>query len=115
MAVTDDVGSLKIRPLSPELLEQAIKNVGEDPKRREADVQAIRDWLKKQPHIIGTPSDQLIITFLRGCKFSLEKTKQKLDMHYTMKTLVPEFFKNRDLNNPTLREIFEIGYAANKL
>jgi len=108
--MADDVGSLKIRPLSPELLEQAKKNVNEVPERREADVQAIRDWLKKQPHIIAEPSDQLIISFLRGCKFSLERTKEKLDMYYTMKTIVPEFFKNRDLNSPVLREIMNQGF-----
>jgi len=106
--MADDVGSLKIRPLSPELLEQA-KKIGEDPKRRAADVQAIRDWLKKQPHIIGEPSDQLIVTFLRGCKYSLERTKEKIDMHYTMKSVVPEFFKNRDFKSPVLREILELG------
>jgi len=107
--MADDVGSLKIRPLSPELLEQAKKKLNEDPKRRAADVQAIRDWLKKQPHIIANPSDQLLISFLRGCKFSLERTKEKLDMYYTMKTIVPEFFKNRDLSNETLKEILNLG------
>lgn len=27
--------------------------------------------------------DQRLTTFLRGCKFSLEKVKQKLDMYYS--------------------------------
>lgn len=76
----DDVGSLQIHPLTPELLQQAMEKVNEDPKRREADVQAIRDWLKKQPHIIADPCDQLIVNYFRDCKFSLLKTKQKLDM-----------------------------------
>ncbi|CAB3376557.1 Hypothetical predicted protein [Cloeon dipterum] len=107
----DDVGTLKIRPLSPELLEYAIKKLNEDPKRREADVKAIREWLKKQTHIIADPSDQLIVSFLRGCKWSLEKTKVKLDMFYTMRTMAPELFKNRDLNKDAkLREIIENTY-----
>ncbi|XP_059490152.1 uncharacterized protein LOC132205225 [Neocloeon triangulifer] len=107
----DDVGTLKIRPLSPELLEYARKKLNEDPKRRAADVQAIRDWFKKQNHIIGDPSDQLIVSFLRGCKFSLERTKEKLDMYFTIKTLVPELFKNRDLTkNHALREIMNTGF-----
>ncbi|CAB3376558.1 Hypothetical predicted protein [Cloeon dipterum] len=107
----DDVGTLKIRPLSPELLEHAIKNLNEDPRRREADVKAVREWFKKQTHIIADPSDQLIVSFLRGCKFSLEKTKKKLDMYYTIRSMAPEFFKNRDLNKDAkLREIIENTY-----
>jgi hypothetical protein len=102
--------TLNIRELSPELLECAIKNVNEVPSRRAADVLAIREWLKKQPHIKADPDDQTIIGFLRGCKFSLERTKEKVDMYYTMKTALPEFFSNRDLNNKTQREILDMGY-----
>jgi hypothetical protein len=101
--------TLNIRELSPDLLEHAIKNVNEVPSRRAADVQAIREWLKKQPHIKGNPDDQTIIGFLRGCKFSLERTKEKIDMYYTMKTALPEFFGNRDLNNKSQREILDMG------
>ncbi|XP_065337538.1 retinol-binding protein pinta-like [Cloeon dipterum] len=109
--IADDVGNLKIRPLTPELLDHAMRKLNEDPKRREADVQAIRDWLKKQAHIVGQPDDQMIITFLRGCKFSLERTKEKLDMYYTIKTMVPELFKNRNLkNNEVLQEILKLGF-----
>ncbi|XP_059490533.1 alpha-tocopherol transfer protein-like [Neocloeon triangulifer] len=107
----DDVGNLKIRPLPPDLLEYAKKKLHEVPKRREADVQAIREWFKKQAHINADPDDQLIISFLRGCKFSLEKTKEKFDMYYTMKTMVPELFKNRDLTKDTLlKETLDLGF-----
>ena len=37
--------------LSPELQEIARKELHEDPSRREKDIEHIRDWLKKQPHI----------------------------------------------------------------
>lgn len=52
--------------------------------------------------------DQRIMTFLRGCKFSLEKTKRKLDMYFTMRTAVPEFFNDRDVTRPELQEILKI-------
>ncbi|XP_047097950.1 alpha-tocopherol transfer protein-like isoform X1 [Schistocerca piceifrons] len=84
------------RALPPELEERAKKELNEDPKRRDQDIQHIRDWLSKQPHIRARTDDQWLLTFLRGCKFSLEKTKQKLDMYYTMRTALPEFFTNRD-------------------
>ena len=29
----------------------AIENLNEDPKRIEADIKSIKDWMKKQPHL----------------------------------------------------------------
>lgn len=52
--------------------------------------------------------DQRLKTFLRGCKFSLEKVKKKLDMYYTMRNAVPEFFANRDVSKPELKSLFDI-------
>jgi hypothetical protein len=51
----------------------------------------------------------MIITFLRGCKFSLERTKEKLDMYYTLRTALPEFFSNRDLRKTGAREMLQLG------
>jgi hypothetical protein len=48
------------------------------------------------------------MTFLRGCKFSLEKTKRKLDMYFTMRAAVPEFFNDRDVTRPELKEILDL-------
>jgi len=101
------VQELKIRELSPALLEVAKKELFEEPKRRAADVQAIRDWLKKQSHIVAQPDDQTIVSFLRGCKFSLERTKEKLDMYYTMRTAAPEFFGERNLKAKIVRDLLE--------
>lgn len=55
------------------------------------------------------------MTFLRGCKFSLEKTKRKLDMYFTMRAAVPEFFTDRDISRPELQEILNMVYVIIKL
>lgn len=55
--------------------------------------------------------DQRIMTFLRGCKFSLEKTKRKLDMYFTMRAALPEFFTNRDVTRPELKDILDNVYV----
>ncbi|XP_017891001.1 alpha-tocopherol transfer protein-like isoform X2 [Ceratina calcarata] len=47
------------------------------------------------------------MTFLRGCKFSLEKCKRKLDMYFTMRAAVPEFFTNRDVTRPEVRDVLK--------
>ncbi|KAI8427671.1 hypothetical protein MSG28_002135 [Choristoneura fumiferana] len=54
-------------------------------------------------------SDQWIVAFLRGCKFSLERTKEKLDMYYTLKSLVPEFLSNRDPLDRKIQEMLKLG------
>ncbi|XP_066978640.1 alpha-tocopherol transfer protein-like isoform X4 [Macrobrachium rosenbergii] len=97
--------------LSPELIQRAKDELNEDPERRAADIQHIRDWLKKQPHIKARTDDWTILRFLRGCKFSLEKTKQKIDMFYTCKSMCPEWYTNRDPQDKRLRAILEMGLA----
>lgn len=59
-------------------------------------------------HSLYCSDDARLRTFLRGCKFSLEKVKKKLDMYYTMRNAVPEFFANRDVDRPELAEIFKV-------
>ncbi|KAK3865834.1 hypothetical protein Pcinc_028578 [Petrolisthes cinctipes] len=95
--------------LSPEMIQRAKDEINEDPDRRQQDIEHIRDWLKHQPHIKARMDDWTILRFLRGCKFSLERTKEKLDMFYTCKTLCPEWYKNRDPQDKKLRSILELG------
>lgn len=102
---------MALRELSAELQERANKELGEDPKRRQDDIDAIKTWLAKQNHLNANTEDQWILTFLRGCKFSLERTKEKIDSYYTMRTLLPEFFTNRDPMLPELQEILKLGIS----
>lgn len=85
-----------LRSLSEEFQARAIEDLNEDPDRREKDIEHIKEWLKKQPHLNARMDDQWLLTFLRGCKFSLERTKEKLDAYYTLRTALPEYFKDRD-------------------
>ncbi|KAH8418584.1 hypothetical protein KR222_003034 [Zaprionus bogoriensis] len=88
----------KVRPLSAELRHIAETELNEVEERLPADLQALRDWLAKQPHLKCRQDDQFLVAFLRGCKFSLEKTKSKLDHFYTIKTMMPELFANRQMD-----------------
>nr|CAI5827762.1 unnamed protein product [Callosobruchus analis] len=94
---------------SPELQTFIRKELNEDVSTRDNDLQYIKEWLLKQPHLPDTWDEQRLMTFLRGCKFSLEKTKRKLDMYFTMRTACPEFFANRDINRPEFKTIIDIG------
>ncbi|KAE8736511.1 hypothetical protein FOCC_FOCC018035 [Frankliniella occidentalis] len=103
------VCSMAVRQLTPELEERAKQELGEDPARRQEDINAIKTWLSKQGHLNANTEDQWILTFLRGCKFSLERTKEKIDSYYTFRTLLPEFFTNRDPMLPEMQEILNLG------
>lgn len=85
-----------VRPLNPELAKKAREELFEVPERLNEDILALRTWLAKSPHIKSRTDDQFLVTFLRGCKHSLERAKEKLDMNYTIRTVMPEISRNRN-------------------
>lgn len=87
---------VNIRPLDPLLQKRAIEELNEDPEKIQQNLDALREWIKKSPHIKCRDDDQFLVNFMRGCKYSLERVKQKFDLYHTLKTHVPELTKNRD-------------------
>lgn len=45
-----------VTTLSPEILEQARNELGEDEHLRTQSVLALREWVKKQPHLSAMPT-----------------------------------------------------------
>lgn len=97
-----------IRPLTPALQFVAEKELNESNDITD-DLIAFKDWVLKQPHLKARTDDQFLISFLRGCKYSLEKAKKKLDNFYTMRCAIPEIYNNRSLDNPKTMEILRTG------
>lgn len=74
------------------------------------DVERVKEWVKTQPHlpemprefcivlknffliIVTFPADELIRSFLRGSKCSVERVKQRIDMYYTLRNFAPDMF-----------------------
>ncbi|KAJ8932600.1 hypothetical protein NQ314_014566 [Rhamnusium bicolor] len=87
-----------------------------------ADIEIVRNWLKNQPHLpeitsmilvvlfLSLPGDILIESFLITNKFSIERTKQKLDMYYTIRSFIPEMYENKNPSLPHMQETFNIVY-----
>lgn len=90
---------VNIRPLNPELQKKAIEELNEDPAQIESYLAQFREWIRKSPHIKCRDDDQFLVNFMRGCKYSMEKVKQKFDLYHTLKTHIPELTKNRDPND----------------
>lgn len=99
----------QIRPLSANLQRIAIEELNEVPERLGADIETLRTWLKQQPHLRARIDDQFLVAFLRGCKFSLEKAKSKLDKFYTLRTRYPDFYTIRDVDSQRLHELLRLG------
>ncbi|XP_022203908.2 alpha-tocopherol transfer protein [Nilaparvata lugens] len=60
------------------------------------DVEHLKAWIQKQPHLPPVTDDSLLESFLFNCKNSLEVAKTKLENYYTVRVTIPEFFKDRD-------------------
>lgn len=89
-----------IRPLSVELQKIAIDELNEVPERVPQDIAALREWIEKQTHLRARTDDQFLVSFLRGCKYSLEKTKSKIDYFYTIRSMLPHLFVNNTMADP---------------
>lgn len=100
-----------VRPLPPGLAKIAAEELNEKPERVEKDIEAIRTWLAKTPHIKARTDDQFLVGFLRGCKFSLERVKEKLDLYYSIRRAIPEVFAGRNPRLERVREIMKLGVA----
>lgn len=95
------------------------------------DITIIKDWLNTQQHLPEIPSiylkwrftlnlksfkinncyvitgDNVITNFLTINKFSIELAKQKLDMYYSIRSLIPEIFHNKHPRLPFMKETAE--------
>ncbi|XP_045454363.1 alpha-tocopherol transfer protein-like [Melitaea cinxia] len=70
------------------------------------DIRKLREWLKTQPHL---PEEHitdldLVCTYF-CCDKSAEVSKQVLDLHYTVRTLFTQLFKDREVNDAVLRSL----------
>ncbi|KAJ8947670.1 hypothetical protein NQ318_009554 [Aromia moschata] len=70
----------------------------------EKDVEIVRNWIKTQPHLPETPDYNMIEWFLVNNKFSIERTKEKLDMYYTIRGLIPEMYDNTTPTSPRMQK-----------
>jgi len=98
-----------VTKLSPELLRKVHELWQEDDRLRAQFVRLVRDWLKQQPHLHCRTDAHFILCYARGCKYSLEKIKRKLDLTLTMRTALPEFFSGWDPKRPELQAALKLG------
>ncbi|XP_058829856.1 alpha-tocopherol transfer protein-like isoform X2 [Topomyia yanbarensis] len=77
------------------------------PDLKREDVQKIREWMEKQPHLPKI-SDLEIILFLHSNYHRVESTKATIDAFYTCRTHAPELFSDRDMMSNELKNIMSL-------
>ena len=93
-----------------ELELMAKENLGEDKANLQKDLQALKDWIWKSPHLQTIRQDDIyLLKFLRGCKFSLERTKEKLDLYYACKASLGSWFQDWNVNSPLFQKMLNCG------
>ncbi|XP_073813878.1 alpha-tocopherol transfer protein-like [Musca autumnalis] len=99
----------QIKPL-PKVLQKIAKDeLFEDPSRIPKDLEIFKLWIEQQPHLKVRMDEQFLIQFLRGCKYSMEKAKEKIDQYYTLKTKYPNILGVYDVDNERFRQISHSG------
>nr|XP_018916596.1 PREDICTED: retinaldehyde-binding protein 1-like [Bemisia tabaci] len=84
----------------------------------ESDLEHLKEWMAKQPHLPLIKDEEWLKTCLYNNKFSLEKTKSKLENYYTFRSKYPHILKNRDPTGPDMlkaREFIKFGLGQKRL
>jgi len=95
--------------LSPQSLARAERELFEDPKQRLGAVQALRRWIKEQPHMSCRTDTELMLQILRTAKFSQLRAREIVENLLTMKTKLPKLMTNIDSHDPGILAHIEAG------
>ncbi|CAH0404714.1 unnamed protein product [Chilo suppressalis] len=98
-----------VRELTPELAKIAKEELNENPKQILNDLNQIKEWISKQHHLKARTDDQWLLALLRGCKFSLEKVKVKIDFYYSLRSSAPEITLRLKPTQPEFLDFIRIG------
>lgn len=84
---------------------EILKHFNRTPESIKDDVDTIKKWIEQQPHLpkiqIG---DKRIEKFLILNKMSIEKTKNKIDMYFSIRQVMPEIFIGKEPSNSKVCE-----------
>lgn len=80
----------------------ADEEYSKNPDLKKEDIQALRSWMKTQPHLPQDAPDEVLILIHHSCYFDLEASKVCMEVYFTTRTNTPEFFSNRNMNRTEL-------------
>ncbi|KAJ9589250.1 hypothetical protein L9F63_017549 [Diploptera punctata] len=89
-----------------EQLARMREELKDDEYRMKQDVEHMRHWLTKQPHLPHHMEDDRLARFVYGCKLDVSRAKRVLETYYTVRSTVPELFSNRDPQSADMQLCF---------
>ncbi|XP_063917461.1 retinol-binding protein pinta-like [Zophobas morio] len=96
--------------VSEDAKKKVYETFGRNEEMVEDDVHIIKTWIKTQPHLPELMEDVKIKNFLNLSKFSIEKTKEKIDMYYTIRSVIPELFESSNPKLEVTKNLFNGAY-----
>ncbi|RZB39471.1 CRAL TRIO domain containing protein [Asbolus verrucosus] len=94
-----------VRKEAPKLFGKTEESVSED-------VGVLKKWIQTQHHLPETMKNVKIRNFLLLNKCSIGKTKLKIDMYYTIRSMIPDFYDDANPNNSHMKEYMDIRYEG---
>ncbi|XP_011704765.1 PREDICTED: alpha-tocopherol transfer protein-like [Wasmannia auropunctata] len=104
---SDSIVHHVLQEMTSEDKKYAAAYLNETDEIREKAIAEIRRWIEDQLRI--QIDDFLILRFLRVCKFNLEKTKIRMQNYYKQRSNLPEWYIIKDLFQPKLQELIDMG------
>uniref|UniRef100_A0A182RXC8 CRAL/TRIO N-terminal domain-containing protein n=1 Tax=Anopheles funestus TaxID=62324 RepID=A0A182RXC8_ANOFN len=103
---------ITVRPIPECLKRKAAEELNEKESILAEELEMLKIWIRQSGHIRGRMEEQFLLGFLRSCKHSMERVKQKLDTYYTIRSVLPEVMRNRDPLDPFLRKVIKMGVTV---
>ena len=98
------------KELDDKTLNKARKELNENQKQRETDIQSTKEWILKQNYMKAKLDDDFIIRFLRTAKYSYSRTQELIRNFWVIRTEMKEIFHDRNFEDDSvLMEIADLG------
>lgn len=98
------------RKLDEKTLAKAKKELNENPKQREIDIESTKNWILKQNYMNSRLDDDFIISYLRAAKYSYAKTQDLIRNNWINRTEMADWFHDRNYDEDSVTmEIADIG------
>ncbi|KAF4527154.1 hypothetical protein B566_EDAN007202 [Ephemera danica] len=98
---------MTLQHASPEQLKDVLRELNEgSPEKRDASLAHLKTWLTSQLHLPNQIDERMLLSFVRGCKHDLNRTKSKLDAYFTARGEAPELFADRDPLGDDVKNMF---------
>ncbi|XP_069699166.1 alpha-tocopherol transfer protein-like [Periplaneta americana] len=96
-----------------EIIEKIWEEYGLDERSIKEAVEMLKNWIQLQPHLPkeeGSLHEARLERWLIRCKNSMERTKQSIDMYYTLKSLSPEIMSDWNTQSKWFKTISKLAY-----